>query len=285
MKLGMLTGVWFIAQQAGIVESLRRAAALGFHYVDLHGVFHAGPAHLPAPARRAVKAELAALALEPRNYVLHARHNLAGATPAELEEDYAYLCAGVDLAVEWGIRQLMLNAGQWAYGARREESWARAVRFFQRVCDYAAPRGVYIAQESEPYVWFLVNDVASTLRMLGDVDRPNFTTLVDLGHLALERQDEAGLAQLADTIIHAHFSDHQPFRHTNQIIGSGFTRTADYLAALRRLDIDRRMRRFGYDELVIAFELGVPGDMIADPDDWVRQSLAHVRQIAQEMSV
>ncbi len=66
MKTGMLTGLWFVADGAGVVESLRQAAGLGFRYVDLHGVFHAGPAHLPPAERPAVRAEMAALGLEPR---------------------------------------------------------------------------------------------------------------------------------------------------------------------------------------------------------------------------
>lgn len=285
MKIGMLTGVWFLAESAPLIESLRRAAALGFRYVDLHGVFHAGPAHLRPQERKAVKTELAALGLTPRNYVLHARHNLASASEAELEQDVAYLQEGIELALSWDIHQLMLNAGQWAYGVSRPDAWSKAVRFIQRVCDYAAPRGVYIAIESEPYVWFLVNDLCSTERMLADVDRPNFTTLIDLGHLALAREGPDDLSRLADTIIHAHFSDHQAFKHTNQVIGTGITRTADYLNALRDMDIDRRMRRFGYDELVISFELGMPGERVDDADDWVRRSLQHVMEIAPYMTL
>jgi sugar phosphate isomerase/epimerase len=285
MKIGMLTGVWYIADGADVIKALRRAASLGFHYVDLHGVFHAGPAHLDANGRAAVARELAALGLEARNYVLHARHNLASSTDAELEQDYLYLTEGVDLALRWGVRQIMLNAGQWAYGVAREDGWSRAVHFIQRVCDYARPRGVYIAQESEPYVWFLVNDIRSTERMLADVDRSNFVTLLDLGHLALCREGPTDLARLGDSVIHAHFSDHLPFQHTNQVIGTGFTRTAEYLLALQNIGIDKRVRRFGYDELVISFELGVPGAAIGDADDQVARSLAYVRQVAPFMTV
>ena len=285
MKIGMLTGLWFVAESADLTVSLRRAAALGFRYVDLHGVFHAGPAHLTPAERLAVRDEMAALGLEPRNYVLHAPYNLASASPAKLERCYQYLKEGIDLAVLWGVKQLMLNAGQWAYGVSREAAWAQAVRFLQRVCDYALPRGVYIAQEAEPYVWFLVNDITSTLRMMADVDRPNLTTLIDLGHMALAREGPADLARLWGSIIHAHFSDHEPLRHTNQVIGTGCVPIADYLQALQALDIDRQMQHFGYDELVISLELGAPGDRIADPDDRVRHSLQYLRQIAPDVTL
>ncbi|MGW8249442.1 MAG: sugar phosphate isomerase/epimerase family protein [Anaerolineales bacterium] len=285
MKIGMLTGIWSIAERASLIDSLHRAAALGFHYVDLHGVFHAGPAHLSAKERLAVKAELKSLGLIPRNYVLHPLHNLASATESELEQSLAYLQEGINLATEWGINQLELNAGQWVYGLPKDVSWSKAVRFLQRLCDYAAARDFFIAIESEPYVWFLVNDLASTQRMLSDVDRQNFTVLADLGHLALERQSPQALAQIADVIINAHFSDHKPYLHTNQVIGSGFVPTADYLDMLHRLDIDYRMQRYGYGEMVVSFELGVPGDHIDDPDGWVKQSLQHILEIAPYMSM
>lgn len=75
-------------------------------------------------------------------------------------------------------------------------------------------------------------------------------------------------------------NNNDPFCHTNQIIGTGFAPTASYLDELRHIDIDRRMNRFGYNELVVSMELGFPGDTIKDPDDWVLQSLHHVQEIA-----
>ena len=285
MKIGMLTGLWFIAEKATLLESLHRAAALGFHYVDIHGVFHGGPAHLKPPERVAIKAEMEKLGLVPRNYVLHALHNLPSASDADLEQSLAYLQEGIDLAQTWGINQLMLNAGQWVYGMSRQAAWERSARFLQRVCDYAAPRGLYIAQEAEPYVWFLVNNLPTTVRMLEDVDRQNFTVLVDLGHMALARESVEELASIGDAIIHAHFSDHQPYLHTNQVIGTGFTQTKEYLDALNRMDIDRRVKHYGYDELVVSFELGVPGEEIKDPDDRVRRSIQYIQEIAPYMKI
>ena len=283
MKIGMLTGLWHIAASATVVQSLRRVAALGFRYVDLHGVFHAGPAHLDSDQCREVKTEMAALGLEPRNYVLHSPYNLASASEAELEQAYAYLAQGIKMATAWGIHQLMLNPGQWAYGVSRETAWTRAVHFLQRVCEYADPRGILIVIEAEPYVWYLVNDIDSTVRMRADVNRPNFAVLVDLGHMGLARESPDDLARLEDSIVHAHFSDHESFRHTNQVIGTGVTRTGEYLEKLRALNVDRQLQRFGYDELVVSFELGVPGDKIEDPDEWVRRSLQYVQQVAPYM--
>jgi sugar phosphate isomerase/epimerase len=281
----MLTGLWFAAEGATLIHSLRRAAALGFRYVDIHGVFHGGPALLKPKERLAVKSEMKTLGLVPRNYVLHALHNSPSASEVELEENFACLREGIDMALTWGINQLMLNAGQWAYGMTRRAAWEKSECFLRRVCDYAAPLGVFIAQEPEPYVWFLVNDIASTARMMADVDRPNFTVLVDLGHMALAREGPEELAGIGDAIVHAHFSDHKPFMHTNLVIGTGFTRTKDYLDELRRMGIDRRVKRFGYDELVISFELGVPGDRISNPEDWVKRSIEHIQQIAPDMTL
>ena len=191
----------------------------------------------------------------------------------------------MDLAVEWGTNNLQLNAGQWVYGMPRGDAWIKSARFLQRVCDYAAPRGVYVCQEAEPYVWFMVNDIPSTLKMLADVDRQNFTVLMDIGHMALSREDPQELVKVIDYVIHGHFSDHQPFVHTNQIVGTGMTPTAQYLEALSMLDIDNRVKRFGYDELVISLELGVPTDKIEDPDDWVRRSVQNIQQMYPDISL
>jgi sugar phosphate isomerase/epimerase len=285
MKIGMLTGLWYVAEKATLVESLQRAAALGFHYVDIHGVFHAGPAHLSSQERQQVKIELERLGLAARNYVLHAPHNPASVNSIDSETSFQYLQEGIDLCDNWGINQLMLNPGQWVYGLPRQHAWENAVRFIQRVCDFAFAHDIYIALEAEPYVWFLVNDIPSTVRMLSDVDKENFTVLVDLGHMGLSRERPDDLAQLSDRIIHAHFSDHEGLRHTNQVIGTGVTPTAHFLDWLRSNDIDRQARRYGYDELVVSFELGAPGDNIPYPDDWVRRSLDYVRQIAPYMSL
>jgi len=285
MKIGMLTGLWHVAEGASAVSSLERAAALGFQHVDLHGVFHAGPAHLTAVERQAVGRTLERLNLSPRNYVLHPRHNIPGASEAEAAEDLAYLEEGMDLASSWGISQIMLNAGQWVPGLSRQTAWSRAVRFLRRVCEAANDRSMYIAQEPEPYVWFLVNDLTGAAMLAADVDCPNFTTLIDLGHMALARESAMDMMSVARTIIHAHLSDHQPTQHTNQVVGTGFTPTAEYLDALRRLEAEGVFHHFHFGDLVASFELGVPGDTIADPDDWVRRSLEHVLQIAPYMTM
>jgi sugar phosphate isomerase/epimerase len=280
MRIGMLSGLWWIAERLSALDSLERVASLGFHYVDLHGVFHAGPRHLSARERREVGTSLDRLGLEPRNYVLHALHNIPEASQERRAENVAYLREGIDLAVSWGIRQLMLNAGQWVYGMPRDEAWARSVAYLREICDYAGERGIYIAQETEPYVWFLVDDLASATRMATDVERPNFVTLLDVGHMALSREGEADLLRIGDSIIHGHLSDHQPFRHTNQVIGTGCVATADYLRSLNALEARGTLRHFGYDDLVVSFELGMPGDSIPDPDDRVRRSMEHVQRVA-----
>lgn len=283
MKIGMLTGLWWIAERATVQESLHRIAALGFRYVDLHGVFHAGPIHLTDPERHAIRPELDSLGLIPRNYILHSPHNPASASDRDLEQDLAYLREGIDMAVEWGIRQLMLNPGQWTQGIPHRQAWDRATGFVQQVCDVAAERDVLIALEPEPYVWFLVNDLASASRMIADVNRPNIGLLADLGHMGLSRESRDDLEPLADRIMHAHFSEHEASRHTNQILGTGSTPTRELVDALRELDLDARVRRWSIDELVISCELGCPGDTIEDPDDWARKSLDHIKSLAPDL--
>jgi sugar phosphate isomerase/epimerase len=202
-----------------------------------------------------------------------------------LQESFNYLAEAIDMALLWGVNQIMLNAGTWAYQLSRKASWEKSVRFLQRICDYAAPREIFIAQEAEPFVWFMVNDITSTIKMLEDVNRPNFTTLVDLGHMALAREGPQELHRLRNSIIHAHISDHEPLKHTNQTVGTGFVQISDYLDELKAMNVDNQMRHFGYDELVLSFELGFPGDSIEDPDGMAKHSLEHVQHIADYMQL
>jgi sugar phosphate isomerase/epimerase len=280
MKIGILTGFWFIAENADIFESLKRVANLGFTYVDLHGTFHAGPKHLTQDDRVEVKQELERLGLKARNLVLHTPYNIAAANDSELDECFEYLKDGVQTCLLWGVNQIMLSAGLWSFEISRADAWSRSVRFLQKICDFAAQYNVFIAQEAEPYVWFLVNDIESTVHMKADVNRMNFTTLVDLGHMALAREFPGELMYLEDSIIHVHISDHQVDKHTNQIVGTGTAPLADYLQFLLDMNIDQHVRRFGYDEIVVSFELGFPGDQILNADDWVLQSVEYLRQIA-----
>ena len=285
MKIGMLTGIWFIAEKASLVASLQRAAALGFRYVDIHGVFHGGPAHLSETDCKEITNALESLGLVGRNYVLHPPGNPAAANEVQQAQNLDYLKRGFDFASAWGINQIMLNAGQWTYGANRQTSWQRSVRFLQQVCETAAKWNIFIALEAEPYIWFLVNDLGSGRRMLDEVDRDNCKLLVDLGHMALAHESPGDLDAVKHDIIHIHFSDHQTNLHTNQPIGTGVTRTAEYLNWLRDAGIDELARRFGNEEIVASFELGVPGDRIEDPDGWVKQSLAYIHEVAPYMGL
>jgi sugar phosphate isomerase/epimerase len=276
----MLTGIWHIAEKASLLNSLRRVAALGFRYVDIHGVFHGGPAHLSETGCKEIAAAMEILGLVGRNYVLHPLTNPAAANDAQQPRNLDYLKRGFDLASTWGINQIMLNAGQWSYGENRHVSWQRSVDFLQQVCEAAAQWNIFIAQEPEPYVWFLVNDLVSAKRMLDEVGMNNFTLLVDLGHMALARESPDDLEAVKENIIHLHLSDHQADLHTNQPIGTGVTRTMEYLAWLRDAGIDQSVKRFRTEEIVASFELGVPGDRIEDPDGWVNQSLAYIQEVA-----
>jgi sugar phosphate isomerase/epimerase len=109
--------------------------------------------------------------------------------------------------------------------------------------------------------------------------------LVDLRHMALVREDPDVLELLADSIIHVHFSDQKSLDHTNQVIGTGTTHTVDYLNKLRQLDIDGRLQRFGYDELVGSLELGVPADVIHNSDQSVQNSIQYIMEIAPFMTL
>lgn len=277
MKIGMLSGLWSIAGNLDAVSTVSRVADLGFHYIDFQGVLHAGPSHLDEKQVQAIAAALTDHGMEARNYVLHAPYNIPTASEEQLRESYEYLHEGMRTAKRWGIRQLMLNAGRWSTDVSRSTGWSKAVAFLKSVCDLADREGFLVAIESEPYVWFVLSDLESTLRMVRDVDRRNFGILLDLGHCALERQSPERLVEVVPHLMHVHFSDHQAERHTNQVIGTGVCPLSEYVRALMDAGADNAVAQYGYFELVGSMELGFPGDCIPDPEAWAVRSRENIQ--------
>lgn len=284
IKLGVVSGLWWYAGCSSGVELLQRVHSLGVRYVGFQGAFAGNPARLSMPEKRAICAERAARDMVIANFINVLPYNMGSATAAESDQNVAYFRQAMEFAQMLGCNQMLVNAGQWAPGHSRADVWPRAVNFLQGLAETAKADGVYLALETEPYVSFLVNDMRSTRRMLDDVGSAHLLTLPDTGHMALAREAASDLLPVAETVIHAHFSDHELLRHTNQILGSGAVDTRYYLDALEAIDAPEQARRYD-QEFAILVELGMPGVNIPDPEDWARRSLAHAQKIAPELSL
>ena len=86
----------------------------------------------------------------------------------------------VDAAVVIGAPLIRLfGGGVPAASADREQVWTDMISCFQEICDYAASRAILIGLHNHaPAVAPTGDDI---LRILNDVDRPNFTHILDTG--------------------------------------------------------------------------------------------------------
>jgi sugar phosphate isomerase/epimerase len=278
MKLGVITTPWAIASALSLPETLRRIAAMGFQYVDISEILYHDSLTSSEAQRQAVADALQRHGLTVACVILWPP-NVGSPDEAEQDHCFEYVRFGIDFAGRLGAHRVLFNAGQRVIGLDHQQAWQNSVSFMCRCADYAFEKDIRILVESEPYVYYLVNDLATSAQMVREVDRPNFLTVVDLGHMSLSRESAADLADAAPIIDHIHITDNDGLLHANNIIGSGTTPVAEYLAAINASPAASYYAARN-DELVAVMELGVPGDTIDSPERWVRESMAHLQEIA-----
>jgi sugar phosphate isomerase/epimerase len=192
--------------------------------------------------------------------------------------------AGIDLIAELGGNQVLFNGGKRAFGVPHAETWTRAAGFLAQAADHAQKTSVYITLEAEPYVYFLVNDIGSTLEMLREVDHPHLLAAVDIGHMNLSREGPEALQEIEPWIGRVHLSENDGLLHANNILGTGSVDFRLYLEAMQTSDLVAKQAARGV-ELTTVMELGVLGDEILDPDGYTRRSMQYVLSIAPFMTI
>ena len=277
MKLGIIKTPWAIAYGLGLPETFARIAAMGFKYVDISEILYHDSLVSSEAQRQQVADAFQIHGLTAACVVLWPP-NVASPDKTLQERCFEYVRFGIDFAARLGGHKVLFNAGQRVIGLDHQQVWLNSVSFMRRCADYALEKDIRILVESEPYVYYLVNDLVTSAQIVREVDRPNFLTMVDLGHMSLSRESKSVLAGTASIIDHIHITDNDGLLHANNIIGSGTTPVAEYLAAIQSSPAASYCAERN-DELVAVIELGVPGDTIDSAEQWVRESVAHVQEI------
>lgn len=279
MKLGIITSLWAWAGNLPLEPTLERMAALGVRYVDILGHLHGDPLLLSASEKQRILRRLRALALSPCSLILMPPGNVASQDEAEVKACWEYVLAGMELIAFWGGNQVLLNSGKRELGVPHRESWDNAVAFMRHTAEVAQGMNVFVTVEAEPYVYFLVNDLDTTARMVAEVDHPHFLATIDLGHMNLSRDAPQSLERLKSQIAHVHLSENEGLVHANKVLGTGTVPLQQYLQALRDLEVEKECTRRGI-QLTVAIELGVRGEPIDDPDSWAQRSIQYVTTVA-----
>lgn len=99
--------------------------------------------------------------------------------------------------------------GQYCGELAKAETEDLAVKAFQELADYGAPRNVKIALETVTIMQTnFINTLAEGAAMVDRVDRPNFRLMMDIFHLNLEEKDiYDAIRTYSSYNIHVHLAD------------------------------------------------------------------------------
>jgi len=276
MKLGVNLSIW---SHAGIsfLEGLRRAKALGFKYIDLLGTGHLDPLTVDNKVIKAAKDLIGELDLYVSSMVMLPRivGNIASSDQKIRDKCLEYVKACIDVTAELGGRQVLMDGREKEIDIPFDIAWENSRSFITEASRYAKDKDVIITLELEPCVYSIVKDIPSMFNMISEVNCPNVLANVDIGHLAITREAPQDLQKLKGLVIHAHISDNNGRIHANEIIGTGVTLVKEYLEALLDIGIDEAARRNNVVP-VAGLELGLIGQSIDNPDNWVKKSLEFV---------
>ena len=104
----------------------------------------------------------------------------ASLSPEELQRRIDEVNRAVDVAVLMGAPLIRVFGGGVPEGTEnREAVWSTMIAGFQAVSDYAAEKGILIGLHNHPPAVEPTSD--DILRILNDVDRENFTFILDTG--------------------------------------------------------------------------------------------------------
>jgi sugar phosphate isomerase/epimerase len=147
----------------------------------------------------------------------------------------------VDLAAEWGAKNILLVLGEYIW--QREvippsAQWQWAVETCREIGDYADKKNVDIALELEPFRLSLLNNVDEMVRFVNDCKHRRVRANIDISHLVLADSSPLNLVKLKGKAIHVHLSDCDGKVHGDLPPGRGIVKFEPYLQAIKELKID-----------------------------------------------
>lgn len=144
----------------------------------------------------------------------------------------SFLCRAVEIAAELDAEAVSFWSGAKPADTPDEKAWERLVEGCQRVCAFAAKRGVTMAFEPEPGMF--VQSLAECQRLIKEVSALKLT--LDVGHVFCSEAEpfEDLFAQYAPLIRNMHIEDIRGRRHQHLMFGEGEVDFRPVLAAIRR---------------------------------------------------
>lgn len=235
MKLGIINSAF---QQVGIdtATGLQHIARIGFDCVDIFTeAVGISKKEIATVARASAKLNLPIISL-PVVAV-----GLIDFNEPVREFHVARCKQYIDLAAEWGAKNILLVLGEYIW--QREvippaAQWQWGIETCRRLGDYANKKKVDIALELEPFRLSLLNNVAEMVRFVDECNHPRVRANIDISHLVLADTSPQEVARLKGRAIHVHLSDCDGKVHGDLPPGRGVVKFAPYLQAIKELKID-----------------------------------------------
>jgi sugar phosphate isomerase/epimerase len=258
MKLGLINSAW---AQSGkdTAYGIRMTKEIGFDTIDIF----ADPLDLDIKERLLIKRECDRAGL-PIISIACVAVGLLDFNPSVQRFHIQRCRAYLDLAYEYQAKNLLLVLGEYIWERQvipSAEQWQTGVKNVRELGQRAADLGLQIALELEPFKLSLVNDVASMVRFLDDVNHPAVKANIDISHLQLAGTPPEEVRKLKGKAIHVHLSDCDGKVHGDLPPGRGVVNFAPYLREIKNLGID--------GTISIELEYSPQPDKIVE---WVREA-------------
>lgn len=235
MKLGLINSAWVQAGK-GTAYGIQQTKKLGFDSIDIF----ADPLDLDIRERVLIRTECDRAGL-PVVSVACVAVGLIDFNPSVQRFSVDRCKAYLDFAYELGARNVLVVLGEYIWDRQvipPAEQWATGVKHLRTLGEYGAKLGVQIALELEPFKLSLLNNVASMVRFIDDVNHPAVRANIDVSHLQLAGTRPEELRALKGKAIHVHISDCDGKVHGDLPPGRGVVDFVPYLKEIAALGID-----------------------------------------------
>lgn len=136
---------------------------------------------------------------------------------------------GEDYSIENTVRLKVPEAFDW------NRIWDAVVESSRFAADQAAEFGKIVLME--PRVGEVICSVDSMLRLIKDVDRPNFKANFDVGHFSAQRENAViALYKLKDQFANIHIADNDPVATDHLPLGRGSVDWEEFFTTLKRMN-------------------------------------------------
>lgn len=279
-----------------VLKALPAIRKLGFQFLEMEGL---GAAHLAAMdrSRATVRAalddnglhvhnfcvvdpELVSLDAQKRRKALD-RFKLGADLGVFLGAETLHLASYAPPVRYIGGRPYQLGGGKGYHFANQtrvaiprgfdwNKVWGALVKSCQDCADIAASHQRTVIME--PRVGEVVCSVDSMLRLIEDVDRPNFKANFDTGHFSAQRENvPLALEKLRGKFANIHISDNDPVNSDHLPIGDGTIDWKEFFRVLKTMKYD------GY----LGLDLGSTRSLVAG----YRKSIERIQAIASDLKV